>query len=249
MSRSHTFLLTLCFLAISAIAAPSARAGEPGAGGYRAADRGQRALWVWRSTFLGDQSEQREMLRFARKKRIRTLFLFASTRRLRKEPELFRRFLVEAHKQGMAVQALNGVPSWVYRHQREGAAGFLDEVLRFNQEGPPSARFDAIHLDVEPQALPDWSPEKDPGERQRLAERYVDLLRWSRHRTRESGIPLAVDVPVSFNEMQVDSKPMLVAVLERVDELAVMAYLEKVPAILGSTQKALAHGQEMGKRV
>ncbi len=248
MLRRRNFMAVFVAVLLAAGAAQPAAAEAP-RNEYRTADRGRRALWVWRSTFLEDVREQKDMLQFARKRGIRTLFLFTSTRRLRKDPELFRRFLAEAHSRKIAVQALNGMPQWVFRHQREGVAAYLDEVLRFNQESPRHARFDGIHLDVEPQALPEWKSEDDPEVRQKLADRYVELLRWSQRRIRDAGIPLSVDVPLSFNSIQVKSKPMLVAILERVDEVALMAYLDKGPDILSSSQSALAYAERMGKRV
>ena len=104
----NRFLSLLCLAVLLATTAPAA--GAP----RRASERGQRALWVWRPSFLESEKEMSGLLQFARLRNIRTLFLFTSTRRLENDPEAFRRLLRHAHRRRLTVQALNGEPHWIF---------------------------------------------------------------------------------------------------------------------------------------
>ena len=239
----NRFLSLLCLAVLLATAAPGAEAPR------RAAQRGQRALWVWRAGFLESEKELQDLLQFARMRNIRTLFLFTSTRRLENDPEGFRRLLRQAHRRRLAVQALNGEPHWIFPEQRDEARAFLKAVEEFNRGSSADARFDAIHLDVEPQSLPEWKVEASERSRRKLAERYLDFVKWSRHRTRESNIPLALDIPVAFNRIRVESGPLVEALLERADQLAVMAYKDEVTEVLNHAAPSLHPARRMGKKV
>ena len=239
----NRFLSPLCLAALLATAAPAADAP------WGVAQRGQRALWVWRPAFLHSEKEMKDLLQFARMRNIGTLFLFTSTRRLQEDPEAFRRVLRNAHRRMLAVQALNGEPHWIFPEQRDEPRAFLKAVEEFNRESSPDARFDAIHLDVEPQSLPEWKSGASERTRRKLAERYLDFVKWTRRRTRESGIPLALDIPVAFNRIRVESGPLVEALLERADQVAVMAYRDEASEVLNHVAPSLHPAQRMGKQV
>ncbi len=213
------------------------------------APKGRRALWVWNTSFLEDSGALSELLKFTRKRRIQTLFLYTSTHRLEEKPELYRKFLERAHRANLVVQALNGTPEWTLREERHEPRAFLNAVLVFNRMGQPAERFDAVHLDVEPQSLRRWTAEAPAEVRRNLAEQYLDFLKWARRKTRDDRLPLAVDIPVAFNGIQLEASPLLVAVLEQVDEVALMAYLDKPAEVLAASHAALEHAGHMGKRV
>jgi hypothetical protein len=215
----------------------------------RVAERGTRALWIWRPTFLEDHQDYRELLQFTRKRRIRTLFLFVSTRRLEEKPEAFRRFLERAHREKLVVHALNGDPEWTLREKRHEARAFLNAVSAFNRISPPAGRFDAVHLDVEPQSLPQWTPEAPPQIKQGLAGQYVDFLTWARRKTQEEGLPLSVDIPMAFSSIQMESRPLLAEVVQLVDEVAVMAYLDEAAEVLAGSRAPLDQATRAGKTV
>ena len=244
--RSHRLT---SLIALLAFLLPSSGIPAGAEAPQRVAERGTRALWIWRPTFLEDHEDYRELLQFTRKRRIRTLFLFVSTRRLEEKPEAFRRFLERAHREKLVIHALNGAPEWILREERHEPRAFLNAVLLFNRTGRMAERFDAVHLDVEPQSLPEWTPEAPPQIKQRLAGEYVDFLRWARRKTGDAGLRLSVDIPVAFNSIQLESSPLLVAVLEQVDEVAVMAYLDEAVEVLAASHAPLEHAGRMGKRV
>jgi hypothetical protein len=206
-------------------------------------------MWIWNPTFLENGNHLGELLKFAGKRRVQTLFLYASTRRLEEKPELYREFLARAHRANVVVHALNGSPEWTLREERGGPRAFLNAVFVFNRTSQPTERFDAVHLDVEPQSLLRWTAAGPDDMRRNLAEQYLDLLKWARRKTREEGLPLSVDIPIAFNNIQMESRPLLAEVLEQVDEIAVMAYLAEAAEVLAGSRAPLEHAARVGKGV
>ena len=194
---------------------------------------------------LEDPGELKSLLAFTARKRIRTIFLSAATKRLLGEPEVYRRALRRAHAKGFAVQALNGAPEWIFPDRRSRAVAFLEALHQYNRESRPAERFDAIHLDVEPQSLPQWGT----GEQEELAGLYVGFVEWSRERARALALPLAVDVPVSFKRIAVGATPLYQAVLDRVDQMAVMAYKDTAERVLEASRADVEYGAATGKKV
>lgn len=213
------------------------------------APKGRRAVWIWNPTFLEDGDDFNQLLKFARRRRVQTLFLYASTRRLEQKPDLYRKFLKRAHRARLVVHALNGSPEWTLREERHEPREFLNAVFVFNRTGQPAERFDAVHLDVEPQSLRRWSSPGTQDIRRSLAEQYVDLLKWARRKTADEGLWLAADIPVAFSSIQMESRPLLAEVVELVDEVAVMAYLDEAAEVLAGSRAPLDQATRAGKTV
>ena len=238
------FLLTvpLCAQVSPGPVSPQSRAGRQP---QRSAPRRARALWVWGSSLLEKPEELESLLAFTARKQIRTIFLSAATKRLQQEPEVYRRALRRAHARGFQVQALNGEPEWIFPDRRSGAVAFLEALQQYNRESRPAERFDAIHLDVEPQSLPQWGT----GGREELSGLYLAFVDWSRKRARSLALPLAVDVPISFKRIAVGGRPLYRAVLDRVDQMAVMAYKDTPEKVLEGSRADVEYGAATGKKV
>jgi hypothetical protein len=204
-----------------------------------------RAIWIWETAFLDDARQVNEVLRFARRQGVRTLFLYAPVWRLEQRPETVRCFLAVAHRRKFTVHALQGEPGWIYPSERGGAEEFLDALARFHREQPLSIRFDAVHFDVEPQALPEWLPEAVP----ELTRQYLDFLRWSRARAHQLNLPFAADVPPWYRNIAWESGTLLDAVVELSDEVALMAYVDESWRIVIDSLPAVAQAERSGKGV
>ncbi len=207
--------------------------------------RGARALWIWETAFLDDARQVEELLRFARKRGVRTLFLNAPAWRLQHKPETVRCFLAEAHRRKFTVHALQGEPKWIYPAEHGGAVEFVEALAGFHRDQPRSLRYDALHFDVEPQSLPEWNAESIP----ELAGLYLDFLRWSRRRAHELDLPLAVDVPPWYWSIAWESRTLLDAVLELSNEVAVMAYEGESWRIVIDSLPAVTRAEQAGKGV
>ncbi|MGE3540443.1 MAG: TolC family protein [Candidatus Tectimicrobiota bacterium] len=204
-----------------------------------------RALWVWRPTFLERPEEMEFFLDFAEARLVSSVFMFTSTGRLLAAPQAFRVFLSLAHQRGLRVHALNGEPGWVLPGEEQGLSAFLDAVLQYNRVQPLEARFDAVHLDIEPHALPAWKA----GHREELAGQYLASVQRSRAQVQAAGLHLVLDVPVGFERLQLAHGSLLQAVLALADQVVLMAYYPRPEQVIAASQAALRYAAEHGKSV
>jgi hypothetical protein len=246
--RTRGLAATACLLALAGLLAacsaevPRSQAQDPGAERSAAPPR---ALWVWKLELLKSPDRFDSLLAFAGQKRVGTLFLSTHTDWLLRQPQLYRRLLSRAHAQGIRVQALAGEPEWLLPDHRSGAMAFLEAVREYNRQSRPEERFDALHLDVEPESLPQWKA----GERNAMGARYLEFLDWVGRQVQPDPLPLAVDVPVSFNRLKVGSIPLIAAIFDRADQIAVMAYQNTPEKVMEASRVEMGFGDAAGKKV
>lgn len=187
------------------------------------------ALWLWSLT----SAEVAAALKFVAERRILTVFLGVGWA----GPETHAITVVERLRAaGVGVQCLGGDPSWLERPDL--ARQWMGRALR-------AAKFDAIHLDVEPWTLPGWA-----SHRERLLEQYLAVT----GAVRESGLPLEIDVAPRLASDKIGSSIVLDPVLGSVDRVTVMAYrdhAEGVDGILEVSQpvRAACFRHEVGFRI
>lgn len=205
----------------------------------------QRGLWVYKPAFLADTAQRDRFLAFVAAHHVDTLFLSASKTILTATPDVYAQVNTLAHQQGLSVQALNGAPDWMLDTGRPSAAAFLQLISDYNRAATTAARFDAVHLDVEPNALPGWNT----GSRALLESEYIDFLKWCAPQVRAQGLPLAVDLPTSMAGDKLGSVPVLDLVLANVDQGAVMDYKNSKSKVVTAALPFLAAGDRTGKKV
>lgn len=196
---------------------------------------GQRAVWVWRSEFIDNEAATAEFFERAARAQLSTLFFFASKDQLSTQRSQLASFIERATAHGMTVQALAGEPHWVHAERRRGALDFARAVAAFNAGADPAARFSAVHLDVEPHALPLWSQTQ---QREHLMFGLVELL--DDVRGALGDLPLVIDIPIWFSRRTIDGVPLLRALAPRVDGLVFMAYERDAARIEREIEAALA---------
>lgn len=156
-----------------------------------------------------------------------------------------RDFLLAAHRRGILVEFLCGDSSWAQREQHEDALGFLRAVLAYNRAAPVQARFDGFQYDVEPYLLKEWP---NPALRQdflRLFERARDEITGA-----SRGLPqlvLGAAVPFWFDQEKFDWLDR--AILDRVDYLALMDYVNNAPALIERAAGEIAYAGKIKKRI
>lgn len=133
----------------------------------------ERAIWMWEEdayAVLESPRQAHDALAFLQRHHIGTLYLYADAHEgrhwLRDQPQRYAAFIRSVHARGMKVHALLG--SWglhteryILPEQREAALAMVREVLAYNQQAEPQARFDGINLDIEPHVLDDWSQRRE----------------------------------------------------------------------------------------
>jgi hypothetical protein len=197
-----------------------------------------RGLWVWRSSTVLEPEPGADLLAFALRMGMTHLFVRTGTDGLRDEVVAWRRFLERAHAAGLRVHALGGAPSWATPEGLPRALDFAKAVALFNRQAPAGARFDALHLDVEPHALPAWD------EAQRQTELLAGLLQMlDQIRALEPSVrEVHADVPAWFARREYAGASLLQSLGRRVDGLVLMAYAadpRRVDASLRAAADAL----------
>jgi len=129
------------------------------------------------------------------------------------------------HHEGLAVHALDGAPFMATASAKPLVESQARRVVKFNRIWGPDGAFDALHLDVEPYALPAFG-----GLRQdELLRSYVDAI--AAAKAAVSPLPLWLDIPFWYDEAPETAvcdchfRDGLLAKLVRLaDGVAVMAY-------------------------
>ena len=196
-------------------------------------------MWVYRTDdLLASKAEQESLLAFCKERRIADLFWQIHHDRSQnyalKNAEATRSFLQAAHGQSIRVHALDGDPADTFSRNHERVLAKAEAVVAFNQAGE---RFDGLHLDIEPHALPEWKKLSDIEKAEwltqlvtihgRVADRVhgakpaliygVDIVFWLGKTNRDGSLAY----PVTYRGVTKDAGAHL---LDLVDKVGVMSY-------------------------
>ncbi|MBI4664945.1 MAG: TolC family protein [Nitrospinae bacterium] len=188
-----------------------------------------RGLWVWKAPFLDDEKERSFFLDFLEARRIDTLFYSAGFKLLSEKAEALAAFLTAAHARGIKVHALSGAPSWAAEPAR--AAEYVAAVVAFNKNATrQQARFDAVHLDIEPHADSRWK--KD---RVGMGYALLDALETAKTEADTAHIPLAIDLPDWYDTIMLKDGNLAEAAMAKADMVALMAYRKNAKSVQNAT--------------
>lgn len=201
------------------------------------------AVWSYRD-LAGAEGEQAAFFRFAASHRIGELFL-GGVEPLPGGEARWTRFLQEARARGITVSLVLGRTWWLQPARRAEAMAAVRTAAAFCRQGPGGPV--GLHLDLEPQALPEWDRD-----RVRLAGDYLDFL--EAVRTELGGGPsLTVDIPVWWSRLQVArggrTRPLSAWVLALADRVVLMDYRNTAEGILAGAAGDLALAAQGGRRV
>lgn len=192
--------------------APLARLSSAGGAG--------RALWVWRSSFIGQPDAVRELLDWASASGLDHLFVALKASQLTTERAALVAFIEQAHARGVKIHALAGDPAWVRPGKQDNALRYLETVLAFNRDASDTGRLDALHLDIEPQALRDWD---DSDAQEDLLEGLVAVVQ-KLAKAADGQIPLYADLPVWLAKRDGVEPPVLPKLARALSGVVFMAY-------------------------
>jgi hypothetical protein len=137
-----------------------------------------------------------------------------------------------AQRHGIALDALGGDPSWATRVQA---------VESWAAEVKASERFERLHMDIEPHALPGWSDD-----RASLLSNLVDVVA----RAKSTGLPVDVDIPAWYWSVRTTlGEAGDDAVMRVADSVTLMAYQDSPAKILSLAGPSLLTGARIGKPV
>lgn len=148
-----------------------------------------RGLWVWQTQhILQDQDGPAALRAFVGQHRLTEVYL-STSRAVLAHPRL-EALLSALHQDGIRVEALLGEPTWYLEERRAEPLRRIAELVRWNQQHP-TARFDGIHLDIEPHQLPD---NKGPDNLAFLPG-LIATLQEAQRAAQAAGLTLAADLP------------------------------------------------------
>ena len=156
-------------LLLGVLAAPELWAGE------------MRGIWIYKTDAIAPSTEANDQLfDFCEKRHITDLFWqvhFAKLpegARVLENMDETRAFLKRAHARSLRIHALFGDPSHTLKAKHAIVFASTDGVIAFNRDGPADARFDGVHLDIEPHGLQQWK-KVDLAQKCHLLSQFVEV--------------------------------------------------------------------------
>jgi len=122
-------------------------------------------------------------------------------------PAVIARWNQKLHQAGLISMLLISENSWIFPEKRPRLLERLQQnLLDFNRtQASPQARFDAVHLDIEPHALSEWKS-STPIEKRRYLRHLRDTFAEARRYLDSRGgadIPLYADLAVWYDDVNV----------------------------------------------
>jgi hypothetical protein len=201
-----------------------------------------RAMWFWNSDKITDPTEVDKIISFATTHAITSVYTQIN---LDLGNAVFADFITQCTAAGIAVQALMGNKEWIQGRGEPSLDSQLDWLDVYQSNATNEARFSAIHMDVEPHALPDWEDNK---------AMYVPALQNILTRVKALGDSLGMktgaDMPWWCHLTKTPSGEALGAwTLNALDFVVFMTYRNSVDGLMTTSEEAVKAGDQVGKPV
>jgi len=202
---------------------------------------GPRGLWFWSTSsspygaynILGDDALEAETLAGFADWDIGTVYGSYSDLP-RDEAEVVAHWNRQLHGAGFESQLLLSDNDWIFATTRDDMLDQIDDrLLGFHDVALGSERFDALHLDIEPHGLSEWSGASSSDKRE-LLELYLETIEEARDyldTAGEAALPIEVDLPVWFDSASsidwdgdADRDDWFDRLLTAADSMSMMAY-------------------------
>ncbi len=206
----------------------------------------QRGLWVWSNLPAFDLPVRQQLFAQTQRFQIDTWYAQAQTL-VYDHPVALRDLVFAAADRKIAVELLAGNHGWARAPKHQECLKIVTDLAQFVAEaGAP--RPTAIHLNVEPHALPEWATSKA-----QLAGELLDLLAAARPIAAAQGLALVYDMPNWYNDVAVtrqgQTRPLSQWIADAVDRVVVMDYRDDPTAQLWLAKQELDYGRATGKPV
>jgi len=204
-----------------------------------------RGLWVWSSTIASSETEKAKFLTFAKDRGVRTVYMSGPS--IVGNPTALASFTTAALEACMSVELLYGASSWALTANHGIAVDHAKAAVAALAKisGPKPV---ALHYDVEPYLLAEWSADMNS-----VANQYLDLLDKLNAVTKPAGIQLIVDIPFWYDGKLVTrggvSRPLSELVIDRADRTTLMDYRDTPQAIIDMGASEVAYAGKVGRKV
>ncbi len=211
-------------------------------------------MWVWETErLLLDPAAADALIALCKGHHIDRVFLqLPRSHEGKLDLRSFGRLIGRLSDRGILSEALDGAPNYLERSNHNVVLSRVDAVVEHNRRAPPPEQFTGFRLDVEPHALPRFA-----ADRTGVIRDYIFLVDQVRTRLAGSGLAFGIDMPFWFDGELVAWGPpsahhyrLSDAVIERADNIAVLAYRTEVfdqNGILDLTRFLLFRARALGK--
>ena len=204
-----------------------------------------RGLWVWESQVLFNPSTRRLELDDIAEAGFGRIFI-DSERFLPDSPTVLEAIVRDAKERCLEVDLLFGAAEWSRTSEHDYVRELVRQAVAAFDESDVAPR--AIHLDIEPYTLPEWTDDQDG-----IAEQWVTLIESI---AAQIELPLVLDVPFWWHEPMLTrddtTQSMLGWAFESADEIGVLAYRDTVNGdngIITLASASLAAAESTSRKV
>ncbi|GEM46049.1 hypothetical protein [Deinococcus cellulosilyticus] len=241
--RHHVWLSALLLLVVSCAQQPAPTSETPSEFNPEALSFGA-AVWTY-TDLVGQSKARTTFYNFAASHPINNIYLEAEYN-VHNRPAQLAAFIQDAVGRKFKVELLTGHPEWALTGSQYKAVAFARKAAEFVNTYP-AVKGTALHLDVEPYLLPEWSANT-----QGVASQYLDMLDQVKS-TLGTTLPLSVDIPCWFDEIQVarngQIRPLSEWIISAVDTTVLMDYRDTTQGIINSGYSEILFAGAVGKKV
>jgi hypothetical protein len=199
-------------------------------------------LWVWKSPdVLAAPQAAEKLAEFCRTEGITEVYVSISAKSFESEKPALAHAIVVLHRENVRVEALlSSTEADEPGKHRETLVAHAQEIVQFNREHP-SARFDGIHLDIEPQQRPE---NKGPGNL-RFLPGLADAFRDVCGVAQSSGMTVNADIQNKLLKGSLAERKMLLTSVPRV---TLMMYELSSPADGDTAEQKAAKAADASRK-
>lgn len=193
-----------------------------------------KATWLWNPWLIVNSSA--DILNFAASQQVNLIYLQIDSDL---DAEMYHHFIAAASAQGIAVQALDGAPSWALDSKRSQLQASLDWISSYQAGASADERFSGIHMDIEPYLLPEWKS----SQKTVIAGWQQSVLNIAQT-AKQLQIPASADIPFWLHTLNTadDSASLSSWMMQQYASITIMAYRDTASAILEVAEAQLAEG-------
>ncbi|MFD1885734.1 hypothetical protein [Paenibacillus wenxiniae] len=202
------------------------------------AQSAQKATWLWNTQLIVTSSA--DVLQFASSQGVNLIYLQIN-RDL--DAAVYHNFIAAATAKGIAVQALDGDPSWALDSQRSKLQSSLDWITSYQNTASADQRFSGIHIDIEPYLLREWKTKQS-----KVIRGWQQSVLSVSQTAQQLGISASADIPFWLHTLYTaDQKTTLSSwMMQQYDSITIMAYRDRADAIVDVASAELAEGVTAG---
>ena len=196
-----------------------------------------RATWLWNPWMFYDSPES--TLVFLQQKKVSTVFVQIDSDIPRTK---YHAFLTGAHKANIKVFALDGAPNWGNTTGAKAKNKFKNWLANYQKTAPATAKFDGIHVDIEPYGLPEWETK-----RAATVRGFQNVLTELAAFSKTQKLQFEADIPFWFDEITYNNPTygkgnLAEWTIKNTDGVALMSYRDTAQAIIDISSKEMDEG-------